>query len=43
MHQVTENDGYHVLLSDAKCRSDDWETWSSETQRWHPEINKENL
>lgn len=43
MHQVTENDGYHVHLSDAKCRSADWQAWSSETKPWHPEINKENL
>lgn len=42
MLQVTENDGYHVHLSDAKCRSADWLAWSSETKLWHPEINKEN-
>lgn len=43
MHQVTENDGYHVHLSDAKCRSAAWQAWSSETKPWHPEINKGDL
>lgn len=42
MHQVTENDGYHAHLSDAKRRSADWQAWSSETKPWHPEVNKES-